>query len=480
MKDLIKSLPVLDDARKKLDDGNIHYSFSINSSDQFLNFIKGKTYFIRTYGCQANVRDSEILMGIFSNVGMSEATDYKAADVVILNTCAVRENAVDKVYGEIGNLKGLPNRREKVLGVCGCMVEQPHVVDKILDKHSHINLMFGTHEVQNILDYLEILFLNKAKRVVDIKSQSGKVYEELPSKRMNEYKAFVNIMYGCNKFCSYCIVPYTRGRERSRKQEDIIKECINLVKNGYKEITLLGQNVNAYGKDLNDGSSFATLLEEVAKTGIARLRFTTSHPYDFDENMIDVIAKYPNIMNQIHLPVQSGNDEVLKLMARRYNSSSYKQLVDKIREKIPSIAFSTDIIVGFPNESKEQFEDTLKMVDYVKYDSAFTFIYSKREGTPASKMIDNVDDKTKHDRFNRLVATCEKYIEQSAKKMVGNTYDVLVDGVSKNNKNNYSGYTECNKLVHFPSNDEHLVGRIVKVKIISSHTYSLIGELVDE
>ena len=430
MKDIIRSKPLLEDARKKLDSNDIYHSFHIDSSKEFLNLIEGKTYFIRTYGCQANVRDSEILMGIFETIGMHEAKSYKTADVVILNTCAVRENAVDKVYGEIGNLKGLENRKEKVLCVSGCMVEQPHVVEKILDKHSHINLLFGTHEVQNILEYLELLFLKKAKRVVDIKSQSGQVYEGLPSKRMNEYKAFVNIMYGCNKFCSYCIVPYTRGRERSRKLSDILVECKELVKQGYKEITLLGQNVNAYGKDLHDGSSFAQLLEEVAKTGIARLRFTTSHPFDFDENMIDIIAKYPNIMKQIHLPVQSGSDEVLKLMARRYNSASYKSLVDKIREKIPSIAFSTDIIVGFPNETDEQFLDTLKMVEYVKYDSAFTFIYSKREGTPAAKIEDNVSDAIKHDRFNALVKECEKHIEASSKKMVGNIYEVLVDGVS--------------------------------------------------
>lgn len=480
MKDIIKSLPVLEDARKKLDNtNNIYHSFAIDCSEEFLNIVKGKSYFIRTYGCQANVRDSEIMMGIFEQVGMKEAKHYLDADVVILNTCAVRENAVDKVYGEIGNLKGLKNRKEKVLCVSGCMVEQPHVVEKILTKHNHINLMFGTHEVNKLLTYLEILFLNKARRVVDIKSQSGEVYENLPSKRMNDFKAFVNIMYGCNKFCSYCIVPYTRGRERSRKMEEILMECKELIKNGYKEITLLGQNVNAYGKDLNDGSSFALLLEEVAKLGIARLRFTTSHPYDFDENMIDVIASYPNIMKQIHLPVQSGSDEVLKYMARRYNKDSYKALVDKIRKKIPNIAFSTDIIVGFPNETEQQFLDTLKMVDYVKYDSAFTFIYSKREGTPAAKMIDNVSMEEKHDRFNRLVKTCEKHIEQSSKNMVGKVYDVLVDGVSKNNDENYSGYTECNKLVHFPSKDKNLVGRIVKVKILESHTYSLMGELYE-
>lgn len=479
MKDLIKSLPVLEAARKKLDDENIYHNFSIDCSNEFLSLIKGKTYFIRTYGCQANVRDSEILMGIFESIGMHEVEKYVDADVVILNTCAVRENAVDKVYGEIGNLKGIKNRKDKVLCVCGCMVEQPHVVEKILDKHKHINLLFGTHEVQNILSYLETLLFGKAKRIVDIKSQSGKVYENLPSKRMNEFKAFVNIMYGCNKFCSYCIVPYTRGRERSRQMSEILNECKELIKNGYKEITLLGQNVNAYGKDLTDGSSFASLLEEVAKLGIERLRFTTSHPYDFDEKMIDVIAKYSNIMKQIHLPVQSGSDEVLKLMARRYNSESYKNLVNKIKEKIPNIAFSTDIIVGFPNETEEQFLDTIKMCEYVKYDSAFTFIYSKREGTPAAKMEDNVSDKEKHDRFNRLVKTIEKYIEESSKKMVGKTYNILVDGISKNNENNYSGYTECNKLVHFPSKDKNLVGRIVKVKIKESHTYSLMGELCE-
>lgn len=477
-KDCIISLPCLEDARKKNIDQNTIYR-NYYFVDEFLkSFGIGKKYFIRTYGCQANVRDSEVVAGIFKEMNMLETLDISDADIIVINTCAVRENAVDKMFGEIGSCKAYRKNKCQVCAVIGCVCEQPDNVEKIMSKYPHVNMILGTHELPFFADNLSKLLQNNYKRLINVKSQGGSVYENFPSLRQNNYKAFVNIMYGCNKFCSYCIVPYTRGRERSRLMEDIIKECQDLVNNGYQEITLLGQNVNAYGKDLKNGSSFAKLLEEVAKLNVPRLRFTTSHPFDFSDDIIDVIAKYDNIMKSIHLPVQSGSDEILKLMARRYNSKQYRELVDKMRKKIKGLTLSTDIIVGFPNESEEQFEKTLEMVDYAKYESAFTFIYSPRKGTPAAKLNDNISDEIKHERFNRLVKRLEVYVSNYALSMVGNTYKVLVDGPSKNDKSMFSGYTESNKLVHFKCDDSTLIGKIVDVKILESHTYSLIGELL--
>ncbi len=448
-------------------------------SEKMRNIAKTRSYYIRTYGCQANVRDEETMSGILEFAGFTKAKRMEDANVIILNTCAVRENAEDKVFGEIGQLKGLKHKGvDRLIAVCGCMIQQAHIVDIIQDKYHQVDLLFGTHNIDNLLNLLEEVY-DKKIRLIDVESKMGEVIEELPTTRIDPYKAFVNIMYGCDKFCTYCIVPYTRGKERSRKMKDILKECQELINNGYQEITLIGQNVNAYGKDLKDGSSFALLLEKVAKLGIARLRFTTSHPWDFSDEMIDVIAKYDNIMKAIHLPVQSGNDEILRRMGRRYSSKDYKHLVDKMKSKISGLVLTTDIIVGFPNETYEQFQDTLKMVEYVQYDGAFTFIYSPRVGTPAAKMEDNVTMEEKHKRFDELVLTVEKYAVPKSKAYVGKVLKVLVDGFSKKNKNVLSGYSEENKLVHFKG-DVSLIGKIVKVKIIESHLYSLIGEYLDE
>ena len=477
--DIIISLPNMDEAKRRASLRADAINYQPNITQEFKDYARGKKYFIHTYGCQANVRDGEIMAGMLEEVGFERSETYKDASIIIINTCAVRENAEDKVFGEIGNLKGIKERVADVIAVCGCMVEEPVIVKRIMEIYPHVNLIFGTHEVPYLLSYIEKILFANCRRMISVKSQGGEVVENLPSVRSNNYKAFVNIMYGCNKFCTYCIVPYTRGRERSRLSKDIIKECKELLDSGCKEITLLGQNVNAYGKDLKNELSFAELLEQVALLGMPRLRFTTSHPWDFTSDIIDVIAKYDNIMKSIHLPVQSGNDEILKLMGRRYTSESYKKIVDEMKEKIPNLSLSTDIIVGFPNETYEQFLDTLKMVDYVKYDSAFTFIYSPRPGTPAADMEDNVSLEEKHIRFNELVRTCEKYISEAADKMVGETYTVLVDGPSKTDKKMMSGYTESNKLVHFESSDLSLVGKIIKVKIIESHTYSMIGEIVN-
>lgn len=440
--------------------------------------LSGKNYYIRTYGCQANVRDEETMRGLLENIGMIQTEDPKLADVIIVNTCAVRENAEDKVYGEIGNLKVLRKKnKDLVLSICGCMVEQPVILKRIMDIFPEVNLLFGTHEIDQLYDLVYETLVSK-ERIVSIESKPGEVVEGLPSARNNHYKAYVDIIYGCNKFCTYCIVPYTRGKERSRHFQDIINECQALINAGYKEITLLGQNVNAYGKDLDERYDFADLMEAVAKLGIPRLRFTTSHPWDFSSKMIDVIAKYPNIMKFIHLPVQSGNDEILREMGRRYNREQYLNLVKEMREKIPGLSLSTDIIVGFPNETEEEFMDTVSLVDIVKYEAAFTFIYSPRKGTPAAKIADNVPYEEKSRRFQILVKHLEKHIEEHSKTLVGKVCDILVDGPSKNNPEMMSGYTEENKLVHFKG-DESMIGQIVKVKIVDSHTYSMIGEIVN-
>lgn len=465
-------------AKRNREASKISYE-ELTISEKFKNYAKTRKYFIRTYGCQANIRDEETMAGMLEFAGFKKADKIEDANVIILNTCAVRENAEDKVFGEIGQLKGLKHKGDdRVIAVCGCMIQQTHIVDIIQDKYRQVDLLFGTHNIDNLLNLLEEVYESKT-RIIDVESKMGKVRENLPSTRLDTYKAFVNIMYGCDKFCTYCIVPYTRGKERSRKMEDILRECQDLVNKGYMEITLLGQNVNAYGKDLKDDSSFALLLESVAKLGIPRLRFTTSHPWDFSDEMIDIIAKYDNIMPAIHLPVQSGNDEILRLMGRRYTSEQYKALVDKMKARIPNLALTTDIIVGFPNETYEQFLDTLKMVEYVKYDGAFTFIYSPRVGTPAARMVDNVTSEEKHKRFDELVKVVEKEATIKANALVGQTVKVLVDGASKKNKDVLSGYSETNKLVHFHGSAD-LVGKIVKVKIKESHLYSVIGELVND
>lgn len=471
-----KSLPDAKLQRQR----NTSFSFSydeINISETLSNYAKGKTYYIHTYGCQANYRDEEIISGILTKAGFVKASDENA-DIIILNTCAVRENAEDKVFGKIGELKAIKAKNKNaIIAICGCMVQQIHIINKILDIYKHVDLIFGTHNITDLPKLLDEIIL-KRNKIVDVKSQPSLIEENLPSTRLSSFKAFVNISYGCDKFCTYCIVPYTRGKERSRKMEDILNECRELKEAGYQEVTLLGQNVNAYGKDFKDGTTFAKLLEEVAKLNIPRIRFLTSHPWDFKEEMIDVIAKYDNIMKYIHLPVQSGSSEILKLMGRRYTSDQYKQLVTLIRSKIKDVYLSTDIIVGFPNETEEQFQETLEMVKFAQYDSAFTFIYSPRNNTPAAKMTDNVTREEKSSRFKRLVAELEKSVSASSMAMVGKIFKVLVEGASEKDNSMLSGYTEGNKLVHFKG-DLSLVGKIVDVKIIASHTYSLIGELIN-
>lgn len=450
---------------------------SVRIDDDIANIGKGKYFFVRTYGCQGNLRDSEIIEGILSRLQYQKTDDIEKADIILLNTCCIRENAEKKVFGEIGFLKNLKSKNPSlILGVCGCMVQQEHVVSALMNQYEQIDLVFGTHNI-HMLPQLIKEVLTSNNRIFNVLSNQGDIAEDLPSCRASDYKAWVNIMYGCNKFCTYCIVPYTRGKERSRKSEDILKEVRELKEKGYKEVTVLGQNVNAYGKDIDD-LSFAELLREIAKIGIERIRFTTSHPWDFSDELIEVIATYPNIMNHIHLPVQSGDDHILRLMGRRYQSEQYLELVRKIREKIPDVALTTDIIVGFPNESEENFEHTMQLCEQVRYDGAFTFIYSPRVKTPAAKMKDNVSMEVKKQRFNRLTALLATYQLEAYKKQEGKIVKVLVDGPSKKNPEILSGYTEDMKLVNFKG-DIRKIGQIIPIRITRAKTYTLEGEEVE-
>ena len=440
---------------------------------------QGKKYLIRTFGCQANERDEENIAGILEEVGYTKANDLEDADLIILNTCAVRENAEERVFGEIGNLKRLKaNNPDLLFAICGCMVQEETMVEQILAKHRQVDIIFGTHNIVNLPSILLKAYSNKA-RVVEVYSKEGEVYENLPSVRNGKLKAWVNIMYGCDKFCTYCIVPYTRGKERSRLMEDILDEVRSLKEDGYQEITLLGQNVNAYGKDLHADYDFATLLIEVAKIGIPRIRFTTSHPWDFNSRMIEAIRDYDNIMPFVHLPLQSGDSDVLRRMGRRYTYEEYKRLYNEIREKVPGVSITTDIIVGFPNETEEQFNNTLKAADELAYDGAFTFIYSPRTGTPAARMKDEVSMEDKHIRFNKLVDIINKRGLERNLAYEGKVLKVLVEGTSKRNKEILSGYSEENKLVNFKGSIDS-IGKIVKVKITKAKTYTLEGEEVHE
>ena len=475
----IKSEPNLADAAKRKREETRILTDDVEIPSELRTIASGKKFFIRTYGCQANVLDSQNIEGILLEIGYSPVDNPLQADVVILNTCAIRENAEEKVFGEIGSLKRLKGEnKDALICICGCMVQQPHIVNTIKTKYPQVDIIFGTHNIHHLPSLLNEAY-NKKNRIIEVYSKEGEVIENIPCFRRDKIKAFVNIMYGCDKFCTYCIVPYTRGKQRSREMDAILKECQDLVKQGYQEITLVGQNVNAYGKDLKDAPTFATLLSKVAETGIPRLRFTTSHPWDFTEEMFEAIAKYPNIMPFLHLPLQSGSNDVLRRMGRRYTAEEYCHLVDRLRAIVPSISLSTDIIVGFPNETEEDFQRTLDVVKYCHYDSAFTFIYSPRVGTPGAKMEDKVSMETKHERFSRLIATLEPDFEAKAEAYVGKIVPVLVEGSSKKDETILSGYTDTNKLVNFKGNVSS-IGKIVNVKILESHTYSLIGEEVNE
>ena len=467
-------LPDYKEARTR--DVRDYKTIQFKLDEKIKNKYLGKKYYLKTYGCQMNEHDSENIRALLENIGFSEIDDYEKADLILLNTCSIRENAHNKAFGMLGRIKHLKEMRPEVLvGLCGCMAQEASVVEEILTDYKFVNFVFGTH---NLYDLPEIIdkAIETNKQQIEVLSREADMVEGLPVIRANKFKAYINIIYGCNKFCTYCIVPYTRGRERSRKKEDILKELEELVKDGYKEVTLLGQNVNAYGKDLYDDYNLANLLEDVAKTGIPRIRFTTSHPWDFTDDMIEVIAKYPNIMSSIHLPVQSGSSSILKKMGRRYTRESYLELFDKMKKIIPNVTISTDIIVGFPGETEKDFEETLSLVKYCKYDNAFTFIFSAREGTPACKLEDNTPLKEKEDRLQRLNEVVNKYFLENNKKLEGKVLSVLVEGVSEK-KNMYYGYSETNKLINFSSDEEIEVGSIVPVHITNAKTWSLDGKI---
>ena len=463
------NLPNMIEAKKRSKNPIKYEYFNIDEKEVF----KNKKYYIRTYGCQMNVHDSEEIKALLEKVGFNETNEMENADLIILNTCAIRENAHDKVFGFLGRCKHLKkDKKDLIIALCGCMAQEEHVVNEILDKHKYIDIVFGTHNINE----LPTMLINKMN-ITNIKvySKEGEVIEVGNLyKRDSLYSAWVNIMYGCDKFCTYCIVPYTRGKQRSRKSVDIIKEVNELKEKGYKEITLLGQNVNAYGKDLKDEINFSELLEAVAKTNIPRIRFVTSHPWDFTNDMIDVIAKYKNIMPYIHLPLQSGNNNILKLMGRRYTKEEYLKLFDNIKNKIENVAVTTDIIVGFPNETDEDFKDTLDVVNYCKYDSAFTFIFSPRVGTPAALMKDTIDKETKEKRLQELNELVNKYSLENNKKLLNTTQKVLLTEISEKDNNKLCGYTETMKLVNVTC-DKNLVGTIQDVIITDAKSFSLDG-----
>jgi len=447
------------------------------------------TYHIVTFGCQMNERDSETIAGFLEELGYTYAPEKKDAQVVVLNTCSVRENADKRFFGVLGQLKHSHEENPgKIVAVCGCMMQQQRIIDKLKAKYPWVDLVFGTH---NLADFPR-LFVNvrdAKKHLIDVWEGAGEIAEGMPAKRLYSFKAFVNIMYGCNNFCTYCIVPYTRGRERSRRPEDILKEVRELAASGTKEIMLLGQNVNSYGKrkcgeigycyaDEENGLDFAGLLREIDKVeGIERVRFMTSHPKDLSDNLIDCFRDCKHLCKQIHLPVQSGSNKVLKEMNRIYNREQYFALVDKLRAACPDIAISTDIIVGFPGETEEDFEQTLDLVKRVRYDSAFTFLYSVREGTPAAAREDQVPEEVKHERFNRLVDAIHAIQEEKSVDYQDKVLPVLVEGPSKTNPKMLTGRTETGRVVDFPG-ERCLVGKIIDVRITKAQTFSNYGEPV--
>src|SRR5690625_597906 len=469
--------PNINKARKRgRDKINVHYDFGI--PEDIANIGEGKKFLIRTYGCQMNEHDTEVMAGILTEMGYESTADKNEADIILLNTCAIRENAENKVFGEIGHLKPLKlEKPDLILGVCGCMSQEESVVNRIMQKHQHVDLIFGTHNIHRLPQLIKESMFSKAK-VVEVWSKEGDIIENLPKVRHGKIKAWVNIMYGCDKFCTYCIVPMTRGKERSRKPDDIIQEVRHLAAQGYKEVTLLGQNVNAYGKDFEDiDYKFGDLLNDLHKIDIPRIRFTSPHPRDFDDHCIEVMSKGGNLLNHIHMPVQSGNSEILRRMNRKYTREEYLELVRKIKEAIPNVTLTTDIIVGFPNETEEQFQDTLSLVEEVGFEAAYTFIYSPREGTPAAAREDNVPLEEKRERLARLNELINKQSAEAMKSYEGKTVKVLVEGESKRDPDILSGYTEKNKVVNFKG-PKSIVGEIVDVKITESRTWSLNGELV--
>lgn len=451
-------------------------------SDRFFAIHQTKPkYIIQTFGCQMNEHDSEKLCAMLDDMGYVRGMMIEECDLIIYNTCAVRENAELKVFGNLGHLKSAKKKNPDLkIAVCGCMTQQPHVVEEIKSKYNHVDLVFGTH---NLYKFPELLAssMDSSQILVDVWDVDGEVVEGLRSNRKFELKAFVNIMYGCNNFCTYCIVPYTRGRERSRTPEDIINEIKELVANGTKEVTLLGQNVDSYGKTLDNPITFAKLLRMTNEIeGLERIRFMTSHPKDISDEVIYAMRDCDKVCEFLHLPVQCGSTKLLKKMNRHYSKEHYLEIIEKAKKEIPDIAFSTDLMIGFPGETEEDLLDTIDVVEKVRYDSAFTFIYSKRKGTPAAEMEDQIDDNVKHERFNRVLERVNKIVKEINDEYKDKVVEVLVEGKSKTDENVLSGRTRQNKLVNFTGGSEDLTGKLVKVKILDPKSFSLNGVLVEE
>ena len=467
------NLPNIKDARRRSREKVSVYYDKYDVPKTIENIGKNKKYTLLTYGCRMNVHDSENISGIMEELAYTKEEDMTKADVIILNTCAIRENAHNKVVGILGRIKKLRESNKDIITIItGCMPQEEGIANMLKEKYKWVDIVIGTHNIYELPLLIEKVY-NEKKQNIEVYSIEGDIIEGLPVNRDSKYKAWVNIQYGCDKFCSYCIVPYTRGKQRSRMPADILSEVQELANMGYREVTLLGQNVNAYGKDLDTNYTMADLLEDTARIGIDRVRFVTSHPWDFTDDMIDVIAKYDNIMPYIHLPIQSGSDNILKKMNRKYTIEEYKTLFGKLKDKIPNVSITTDIIVGFPNESNEDFEETLKIYNELKYDLAYTFIYSKREGTPASNMEDTIPLEVKEERLQRLNKVVNKYALENNQKYLNKVVPVLIEGPSEKN-GKLMGYTDTMKLVNIDA-DPKYIGEIVNVLITDVKTWSLEG-----
>ncbi|GAA0236537.1 tRNA (N6-isopentenyl adenosine(37)-C2)-methylthiotransferase MiaB [Metaclostridioides mangenotii] len=466
---------------EKIDEQDNYIELMHRKNEDYFNKTgKRKIVYTCTYGCQMNEHDSEKLLAMLDAMGYDTTEDSTEADLVIYNTCAVRENAELKVYGNLGHLKSQKEKNPDMkIVVCGCMMQQPHIVEEIKKKYRHVDLIFGTH---NLYKFPELLIetMGRDKTLVDVWDVDGEVVEGLKSSRKFELKAYVNIMYGCNNFCTYCIVPYTRGRERSRTPEDIMDEIKTLVANGTKEITLLGQNVDSYGKTLDTKITFAELLRMVNDIeGIERVRFMTSHPKDISDEVIYAIRDCDKVCEFLHLPIQIGSTRLLKKMNRHYTKDYYLDIIEKARKEVPDIAFSTDLMIGFPGETDEDIEDTLDVLEKVRYDSAFTFIYSKRKGTPAAEMDDQIPEEVTHKRFQKVLDLVNKISGEINHSYKDKVVEVLVEGRSKNQEDKLSGRTRQNKLVNFEGGNEDLVGKLVNVRVTEARTFSLNGVMVD-
>ena len=467
--------------------GTINIDQQLDYIDKVNNINKGKNlkYYILTMGCSLNENDSEKLSGIVTKMGYTKTENIEEANLILFNTCCIRENAEERLFGKLGEAKKYKEKNNAIIAIGGCMMQEKHIVEKLHKSYPYVDIIFGTHTLHKVPEDIYKILVDNG-RLEDVLDIDGEVIEGLPIKRDDNIKALVTIMNGCNNFCTYCIVPYVRGRERSRHPKDILEEIEGLAKQGYKEIMLLGQNVNSYlrsekwkekGLDYNGINSFATLLRAINKIdGIERIRFISPHPKDFTEDVIEAIRDCEKICNFIHLPIQSGSSNILKTMNRKYTKESYLELVNKMREKIPGVKFSTDIIVGFPGETEEDFEDTLDVVRKVNFEQVFMFIYSRRVGTPADKMENQIPEEIKHKRFEKLKDLVESQIDSNNKEYIGTTQKVLIEGYSKNDSSKLTGRTESNKVVILDGKNE-LIGKMLDVKIISEHKWYLKGSL---